>query len=125
MDNKYVLMVAAAIVAALWFYVGEMAFFAGPDGMHEDWWFISIIAVGMGAGSTGGKDVISILTEGITGYVSSLIKLVVLAVVGSQFYGIVLNGGAFDVDNLIKVVSITVAASLLTNILVSYLRKAD
>jgi uncharacterized membrane-anchored protein YitT (DUF2179 family) len=125
MDNKYVLMVMGAIMGTLWWYVGEMDYFAAAEGgLHEDWWYGAIIAIGLGAGSTGGTDAVSILVEGITGYISTIILLVVFTVVSMVLWTLVLQKGTFDPMAIVHITAIMVASAVFTNLTLSYLRKA-
>ena len=67
MSNKYLYILVGAIVAAVWFYTGNSAYYKGETGMSDDWWYAMILAVGLGAGSTGGNDLVSILSKALRG----------------------------------------------------------
>lgn len=129
MDNKYVLIVMGAIMGTLWWFVGDMSYFAaaegeGLGGLHYDWWYGAMIAIGLGAGSTGGTDAVSILVEGITGYISTIILLVIFTVVIMVIYMLALQQMAFDAMVIVQTVALIVTSAILTNLTLSYLKKA-
>ncbi len=126
MSNKYLYMVVGAIVAAVWFYTGHATYYSdGGTGMTDDWWYAMIVAVGLGAGSTGGEDVVSIFIESIKGYISTLILFAIISLVGFGFYSLVFEGAMPPVAMVAKVVISFVVSGLLTNMTLSYLRKAN
>ena len=126
MNNKYVYMVVGSIVAVVWFYTGNSAYYAsGATGMSDSWWYAMILAVGLGAGSTGGDNIMSILVESIKGYVSTLIMLAILAVVGYCLYSLAVMRVMPDPMEGLRVVVTFLVSGLLTNMTLSYLRKAN
>ncbi len=126
MNNKYLYMVVGAIIAAGWFYTGQSAYYsAGATGMSDIWWYAMIVAVGLGAGSTGGDDVVSIFVESIKGYIPTMILLAIFPLVGHTVYTLVTTQAVPDVMGLLQVIVTFVVSGLLTNMTLSYLRKAN
>lgn len=126
MSNKYLYMVVGAIIGAVWFYTGQSAYYStGATGMSDDWWYAMVLAVGLGAGSTGGNDVVSIFVESIKGYISTLIILAIFSLVGYCLYTLVVMRATPDIAEVVKVVVSFVVSGLLTNMILSYLRKAN
>lgn len=127
MSNKYVYMIVAAVIFVAGTYVGLMDFFKlqySLAGLSEDWWLGMILAAALGAGSTGGNDVVSILVEGIKGYISTMVSLFIFGFVGGAIFLYVMGGGAIDPMYYLKV-GLTLAASSLTmNLTLSYIRKS-
>jgi len=128
MDNKYVLIVMGAIMGTLWWFVGELPYFASGEGLmggvSYDWWYGALIAVGLGAGSTGGTDVVSILVEGITGYIETMVKLVIFNVVLMLIWTLGLQKEAFDVMIVVHSTVLVVVSALFTNLTLSYIKKS-
>jgi uncharacterized membrane protein YkvI len=119
-------MVVGAIVAVVWFYTGHSAYYSsGTPDISDTWWYAMVLAVGLGAGSTGGDDVVSIFVESIKGYVSTLILLAIFALVGHSVYVLAVEHTAPDIAELAKVVITVVVSGFLTNMTLSYLRKAN
>ena len=129
MSNKYMFMVMGAIMAVVWFFVGTMAFFAptegGLGGMSTIWWFAMIVAVGLGAGSTGGDDMISIMVEGIKGYVPTMIMLAIFGLVGGLVYVLAVERGTPVPMDMARDVLTFVVGGLLVNMMMSYMKKAN
>lgn len=123
MDNKYVLMVVAGIFGVVWYMVGTMPYFGTEGEISDTWTWATIIAIGLGAGNTGGTDVVSILKEGLTGFINKLIAMAVYIAVGYIAY--MAATGAFDPMMILHAVATYVAAGLLTNIFMSYLKKSS
>jgi len=125
MSNKYLYMVVGAIVAVVWFYTGHSAYYSGGSAdMSDIWWVGMILVIGLGAGSTGGSDVGSIFVESIKGYVPTLILLVIVGIVGHSLYVLVTAHTAPGAADLAKTVIAFVVSGFLTNMMLSYLRKA-
>ena len=95
----------AGLVGMLWFYVGNLAYFTNSNGMTMDWKFAALIAVGLGAGSTAGDNLFSIFIEGIKGYLPTMIKLSLVAMILSASYVFLLFDSLVSIDNLIKMVA--------------------
>ncbi|PCI47358.1 MAG: hypothetical protein COB49_07300 [Alphaproteobacteria bacterium] len=126
MSNKYLYMVVGAIIAVVWFYTGQTAYYAaGATGMSDDWWYAMILAVGLGAGSTGGNDVVSIFVESIKGYVPTIILLAIFSLVGYCLYVVAIERATPDIAMVVKTVISIVVSAFLTNMTLSYLRKAN
>lgn len=125
MDNKYVLMVVGGIFGLLWYWVGMMPYYSGGEGeMPSQTWIIAtVIAIGLGAGNNSGSDVISILKDGILGSVNMLITLAVYIAVGYLGYGLMAGTGV-NAMMILHGVATFVAAGLLTNIFMGYLKKS-
>ena len=125
MDNKYVLVIMAAIMGVVGYYLAHMPYFAAEGGgVANVWWYALIVAVGLGAGNTGGNDAVSILMEGITGYVGTMINLAIFGVVVDLAIGMGLMGGAFDLMGMVNTAATFVVAGLTINLTLSYLKKA-
>jgi len=126
MSNKYLYMVLGAIVTVVWYYVGNLAYFSyGTPGLSEAWWLGTVLAVGLGAGSTGGTCAVTVLVESIKGYVSTLILLAIVAFVGHGVYVLVTMQTIADPAMWAKVVLTFVVSGFLTNLMFSYLKKAN
>lgn len=125
MNNKYLYMVVGAIVAAVWFYTGHSAYYSGEAGLSDDWWYAMILAVGLGAGSTGGDDVVSIFVAGVKDYIPTLILLGLVAVFGVTFYSLAFEQAMPDLNEMGKVIVSFLVSGLLTNLTLSYLKKAN
>jgi len=124
MNNKYVYMIVAAIVAIVANYVHGIEQLADKNA----WLYGMILAIALGAGSTGGSDVVSILVEGITGYINTMILFVVFGVVYKLLKVLAFGGEALGGDAVMGAVFMGInlaVAALFTNITVSYLRKAS
>ena len=119
-------MVMGAIMAVGWFFLGHMAYFANAEGgISNLWWFGTIVAIGLGAGSTAGDDVVSIFVEGIKGYVQTMILLAIFALVGGLVHVLVVKMSTPDPAQIALGVLTFVVSGLLTNMMLSYLRKAN
>ena len=118
MNNKYVYMIVAAVVGVVAMYVQGIEQLSNA----ETWRYGLIFAIALGAGSTGGSDVVSILVEGITGYINTMILFVIFGTVYTVLAGMVFTGDAI-IGAVFAGITLAVSA-LFTNIVVSYLRKA-
>ncbi|MCF8474347.1 MAG: hypothetical protein K9G26_06575 [Emcibacter sp.] len=125
MSNKYLYMVVGAIVIAIWFYTGQTAYYGSATGMSDDWWYGAMLAIGLGAGSTGGVCAGTIFVESIKGYISTLIILAIVPLVGYCFYSLAFMQTMPVPEELGKVVISIVVSGFLTNMALSYLRKAN
>jgi hypothetical protein len=125
MDNKYVFVVMAAVMATIMYYLSHMPYFADADGNTSNVvWYAWILAVGLGAGNTGGTDVVSILVEGLKGYVGTMINLAIFGVITSIAVGMGLGGEAFDAMGTVQTAVSFVMAGTMLNLVLSYLKKA-
>ncbi len=126
MNNKYLYMVVGAIVAVVWFYTGHSAYYAGEaNALSDSWWYAMVLAVGLGAGSTGGDDVVSIFVEGIKGYVSTMIMLAIFILVAHLIYVVGIKGATPEIADVAKAIISVVVSAFLTNMTLSYLKKAN
>ncbi len=126
MNNKYLYMVVGGIITTIWFYTGLSAYYSGEaKGLSDVWWFGSLLAVGLGAGSTGGDDCVSIFVEGIKGYIPTMILLAIAALVGSSLFAVVTTQAAPDVAGTAHSIITVVVSAFLTNMTLSYFRKAN
>ena len=123
MNNKYVYMLVAGIFGAVWYMVATMGYYGMDGGISDNWTWATIIAIGLGAGNTGGDDAVSILKEGVMGSVNMLIAMAVYIAIGHLVYYLV-SGTSIDVNTIIHGVATYVAAGLLTNVFMSYLKKS-
>lgn len=124
MDNKYLYMVLAGVAGMAWYYVGMMPYYNMENELSEIWWFATIIAIGMGAGSTGGDDAVSALVDAIKGFVPQLITLAVFAVVSAVIYQLAMTADGINPMGIVHNIATYVAAGVLTSIMMSYLKKS-
>lgn len=125
MNNKYLYMVVGAIVVVVWFYTGRSAYYSGGStSISDSWWLAMVLAVGLGAGSTGGDNVVSIFVEAIKGYVPTLILLAIVAVVGHTLYILVVMRATPEIVDVVRAVVTFMVCGFLTNMMLSYLRKS-
>jgi len=126
MSNKYLYIVLGAIVAVVWFYTGHSAYYSGGGtNMADSWWFGMLLAIGLGAGSTGGSNIMSIFVESITGYIPTLILLAIMTLVGHSVYILIIHHRLPAVADLAQVIIAIMVSGFLTNMMFSYLRKAN
>ncbi|MBT7606094.1 MAG: hypothetical protein HN583_10455 [Kordiimonadaceae bacterium] len=130
MKNKYVLMGGGFICLAIWFILGENTALANMGNLDDDYWMGALIAIALGAGSTGGDDLLSILVEGIKGYVPTMILLAVGSVVGTVSYLLITGAmagaiGAMDINRIIMNVGQLVVSATMANLMFSYMKKAN
>lgn len=125
MNNKYLYILVGAIVAAVWFYTGHSAYYKGETGISDNWWYAMILAVGLGAGSTGGDDVVSIFVAGIKDYIPTLILLGLVGFFGFIFYSLAFGQAMPDYVALGKIIVSIMVSGFLTNMSLSYLKKAN
>jgi len=125
MDNKYLYVVMAAVMGTIMYYLSHMPYFADADGNTSNAvWYAWILAVGLGAGNTGGVCAMTIIVEGLKGYVGTMINLAILGVVLSLGVSMVLEGGAFDAMRVVQTAVSFVMAGTMINLMLSYLKKA-
>ena len=98
--------------------------------LDDDYWMGALIAIALGAGSTGGDDLLSILVEGIKGYVPTMILLAVGSVVGTVSYLVITGAmagaiGAMDINRIIMNVGQLVVSATMANLMFSYMKKAN
>lgn len=125
MNNKYLYVVLAAVMASVGYYLAGMPYFAAETGGASDaWWYAGILAVGMGAGSTGGEDAVSILVEGIKGYIGTMINMAILGAVANVVITLAIMQAAFDPMRMVMIAATFVVSALMMNLTLSYLRKA-
>ena len=129
MKNKYVLMGGGFICLAIWFILGENTVLANMGNLDDDYWMGALIAIALGAGSTGGDDLLSILVEGIKGYVPTMILLAVGSVVGTVSYLLITGAMAgaigMDINRIIMNVGQLVVSATMANLMFSYMKKAN
>ena len=129
MNNKYVLMSGGFICLAIWFILGENTALSNMGNLDDDYWMGALIAIALGAGSTGGNDLLSILVEGIKGYVPTMILLAVGSIVGTLTWGLITGAmdgaiAAPDVNRIIMNLGQVVVSAAMANVMFSYMRKA-
>ena len=129
MNNKYVLMGGGFVCLAIWFILGENTALANMGNLDDDYWMGALIAIALGAGSTGGDDLLSILVEGIKGYVPTMILLAVGSVVGTVSYLLITGAMAgaigMDINRIIMNVGQLVVSATMANLMFSYMKKAN
>ena len=130
MNNKYVLMGGGFVCLAIWFILGENTALANMGNLDDDYWMGALIAIALGAGSTGGDDLLSILVEGIKGYVPTMILLAVGSVVGTVSYLLITGAmagaiSAMDINRIIMNVGQLVVSATMANLMFSYMKKAN
>ena len=129
MNNKYVLMGGGFICLAIWFILGENTALANMGNLDDDYWMGALIAIALGAGSTGGDDLLSILVEGIKGYVPTMILLAVGSIVGTVSYLLITGAMAgaigMDINRIIMNVGQLVVSATMANLMFSYMKKAN
>lgn len=124
MNNKYLYVVMAAVMASIAYYVGMMPYFAVEGGFSDGWWYAGILAVGLGAGSTGGEDAVSILVEGIKGYIGTMINMAILGAVTNVVITLAVRMAPFDPMAMVNTMATFVVSALMMNLALSYLKKA-
>ena len=129
MKNKYVLTGGGFICLAIWFILGENTVLANMGNLDDDYWMGALIAIALGAGSTGGDDLLSILVEGIKGYVPTMILLAVGSIVGTVSYLLITGAMAgaigMDINRIIMNVRQLVVSATMANLMFSYMEKAN
>jgi hypothetical protein len=124
MDNKYLYMITAAVMSVLsWFILGLGFFDLGEPG-EVIWIYAVVIAVAVGAGSTGGNDFLSIIEQGIKDYIPTMIMLAIFGFVVSIAYGLIMEGGPVNAIFAVKVAATYAVVGVFTNLTVSFLKKA-
>ncbi len=129
MKNKYVLMGGGFICLAIWFILGENTVLANMGNLDDDYWMGALIAIALGAGSTGGDNLLSILVEGIKGYVPTMILLALGSIVGTVSYLLITGAMAgaigMDINRIIMNVGQLVVSATMANLMFSYMKKAN
>ena len=125
MDNKYLYMFIAGLAVLAWFMLGYHPYFAEAEGeLATRWMLATVLAVGLGAGDTGGVCAITTLKEAIIGFIPQLIVITVAGFVANAVYGLAFGAEAFDIMYAINNAAGYLAAGLMTSIVMSYMKKA-
>ncbi len=125
MDNKYLYMFMASLALIAWFMVGHQPYFVGMEGeLATRWMLATVLAVGLGAGDTGGVCAMTTLKEAVVGFIPQMIVLAFIGFVGTSVYDLAFGESAYDVMHAVQNAAGYVVAGLITSIMMSYMKKA-
>jgi hypothetical protein len=126
MGTKVIYMVLAGIFSFGWFYTGFSEHYAAPEGgMGAGWFFTTMVALALGAGDSGNAgNPLETIINGLKSFIPAFIAIVVASLISRLIYEVGLNEDGFQVSGVLRTLSTSMAASLLTVLTMSCLRKA-
>lgn len=126
MVNKIIYMVLAGVFAYVWFRTGFAEHYAAPGGgMAAGWYFTTMVALALGAGESGDSaNPLETIVNGLKSFIPAFIAIIVAGLVSRLIYEIGFNADGFQVSGVINTLSTGAAASLITVLVMSCLRKA-
>ena len=126
MGTKVIYMVLAGVFSFGWFYTGFSDHYAPPGGgMGAGWYFTTMIALALGAGESGNAgNPMETIVNGLKSFIPAFIAIVVASLIARVIYESGFNEDGFQVSGLLSTLSTSMAASLLTVLAMSCLRKA-
>ncbi len=93
--------------------------------MGAGWYFTTMIALALGAGESGNAgNPLETIVNGLKSFIPAFIAIVVASLIARLIYEVGLNEEGFQVSGLLNTLSTSMAASLLTVLAMSCLRKA-
>jgi len=126
MGTKVIYMVLAGIFSFGWFYTGFSEHYAPPGGgMGAGWYFTTMVALALGAGESGNAgNPLETIVNGLKSFIPAFIAIVVASLISRLIYEGGFNEEGFQVSGVLSTLSTSTAASLLTVLTMSCLRKA-
>jgi hypothetical protein len=126
MGTKIIYMVLAGVFSFGWFYTGFTEHYATPEGgISAGWYFTTIIALALGAGESGdASNPLETIVNGLKSFIPAFIAIVVAALISRLIYEVGVNEEGFQVSGVLRTLSTVPAASVLTVVTMSCLKKA-
>ncbi len=126
MGTKVIYMVLAGVFSFVWFYTGFSEHYApSGGGMAAGWYFTTMVALALGAGESGNAgNPMETIVNGLKSFIPAFIAIVVASLIARVIYEVGLNEEGFQVSGVLNTLSTTLAASVLTVLTMSCLRKA-
>ena len=126
MGTKVIYMVLAGVFSFGWFYTGFSDHYAAAGGgIGAGWYFTTIVALALGAGESGNAgNPLETIINGLKTFIPAFIAIVVAALISRLIYEGGFNEEGFQVSGVLSTLSTSTAASLLTVLTMSCLRKA-
>jgi hypothetical protein len=126
MGTKVIYMVLAGVFSFGWFYTGFSDHYAAAGGgISAGWYFTTIVALALGAGESGNAgNPLETIVNGLKSFIPAFIAIVVAALISRLIYEGGFNEEGFQVSGVLSTLSTAPAASLLTVLTMSCLRKA-
>jgi hypothetical protein len=126
MGTKIIYMVLAGVFSFGWFYTGFSDHYAAPGGgMGAGWYFTTMVALALGAGESGNAgNPLETIINGLKSFIPAFIAIVVAALISRAIYEAGFNEDGFQASGMLSALSTSMAASVLTVVTMSCLRKA-
>ena len=126
MGTKIIYMVLAGVFSFGWFYTGFSEHYAPPSGgMGAGWYFVSFVALALGAGDSGNAtNPMETIVNGLKSFIPAFIALLVSGLISRLVYEVGFNPDGFEVAGVIRTISTVSAASVLTVLVMTCLKRA-
>ena len=126
MGTKVIYMVLSGVFSFGWFYTGFSEHYApSGGGMGAGWYFTTMVALALGAGESGDAgNPLETIINGLKSFIPAFIAIVVAALISRVIYEAGFNEDGFQVSGMLSSLSSSMAASVLTVLTMSCLRKA-
>jgi len=126
MGTKIIYMVLAGVFGFGWYYTGlSDHYMATGGGIASGWYFTTIFALALGAGDSGDAgNPVEALINGLKSFVPAFLALFVAALVSRLIFEALFNPDGFEVSGVIRTFSIVAAASVITVLIMTCLKRA-
>ena len=126
MGSKIIYMVLAGVFGFAWYFTGLSDHYAAMGGgIAAGWYFTTMFALALGAGESGdaGNPVEAIM-NGIKSFVPAFVALFVAALVSRLIFETMINPEGFEISGVIGTISTVAAASVITVLIATCLKRA-
>ncbi len=127
MGNKIIYSVLGGVFLFVWFWTGYQPHYATDGGdISNGWWIWTVLTVAVGAGQGGdAANPLNAILDALKGFIPTIIAFLITGLTTRIIYEAAINKDGFQVSGLLDTVSSVAAASILTLLVLTCVRRAQ
>lgn len=127
MGNKILYAVIGGVFLFLWFWTGYQAHYATDSGnISNGWWIWTVLTVAVGAGQVGeASNPVNAIIDALKGFIPTIIAFLITGLTTRLIYEVFMNKDGFQVSGIVDTISTVAAASILSLLVLTCVRRAQ
>lgn len=127
MGNKILYAVIGGVFLFLWFWTGYQAHYATDSGnISNGWWIWTVLTVAVGAGQAGdASNPVNAIIDALKGFIPTIIAFLITGLTTRLIYEVFMNKAGFQVSGIVDTISTVAAASILTLLVLTCVRRSQ
>jgi hypothetical protein len=127
MGNKILYAVLGGVFLFAWFWTGYQEHYATDSGnISNGWWIWTVLTVAVGAGQGGeASNPVNAIIDALKGFIPTIIAFLITGLTTRVIYEAFFNKAGFQVTGIVDTISTVAAASILTLLVLTCVRRSQ